>query len=68
MKLPNLWVIAGALLLLVGIVAMFVGIFGGGLVASFGVFGAVTPSAFSIILGVVLIKIGTRPKRFTRRK
>jgi len=67
MKLPNLWAIGGAWFVFVGVGVTVVGISGGGLAGSAGAFGATLPSVMSIVLGLVLLKIGERPERLHRR-
>jgi hypothetical protein len=68
LKWPNIWVTGGAFFLSVGVLAMLVGAFTNSLVGSVAVIGPTIPSVMSILVGAVLIKIGTRPKRFSRRR
>lgn len=67
MKL-NFFVVVGACFLLFGVLITTVELFTFGLAGSAGVFGASLPSALLVVLGIILIKFGTRPKRFARRK
>lgn len=62
MKAPNTWVIGGALFLFMGLVTVSAGIVGGGLVSPVSVIGPTIPSAFWILFGVILLRIGTRPR------
>jgi hypothetical protein len=67
MKL-NLFVIVGACLVFAGLFTTVVLVFRGGLGSSMGVFGVTMPSVLSLVLGISLIKVGTRPKRFSRKR
>jgi hypothetical protein len=67
MKPPNLWVVGGVLFLSIGTVTTLVGILSGGLLSSITAIGATMPSLLSLVLGVILIRIGTRPGKFARR-
>lgn len=67
LKSPNLWLIGGVCFLFVGVLTALVGIFTNGLVGSVAVIGPTIPSVMSILIGAILIGIGTRPKRFSRR-
>jgi hypothetical protein len=64
----NLFVIVGACLVFAGLFTTAVLVFRGGLGSSMGVFGVMMPSVLSLVLGIALIKVGTRPKRFSRRR
>ena len=68
MKLPNLWVVGGAFLLFLGAVTTVVGVLSGSLAGSIAVVGATLPSILSLVLGVILIRIGTRQGRLARRR
>ena len=66
----NFFVTVGALLVLAGVFMALVGAFSGGfygLIGAVGIFGATLPSILSVILGLALIKVGTRPKGFAQR-
>ncbi|MDG6914374.1 MAG: hypothetical protein JRN23_00325 [Nitrososphaerota archaeon] len=62
MRRPNPWLTGGVLFLSLGAVTMAAGIAGGGLVSPVSVVGPTIPSVFWILFGVILLKIGTRPK------
>jgi len=60
-------VVGGVFFLLVGAVTTLVGVLSGGLVGSSGVLGITMPPVLSLVFGVILIRIGTRPRKFGRR-
>jgi hypothetical protein len=68
MKLPNPWVLGGLLLLSMGAITTMVGVFEGSLAGSIAAIGVTMPSLLSLVLGVILIRVGTRPGRFARRR
>ena len=67
MKL-NFFVIVGVCLVFAGLFTTVILVLRGGLGSSMGVFGVTMPSVLSLVLGIALIKVGTRSKRFSRRK
>jgi hypothetical protein len=64
----NFFVIVGAGMFVFGLFITGVELLTSGLVSSAGVFGETLPSVLLVVLGIVLIRVGTRPKRFSRRK
>jgi hypothetical protein len=67
----NFFVILGGFLVLAGAFIALVGVSEGGLyglIGAAGIFGATLPSILTMILGLALIKVGTRPKGFVQRK